>query len=102
MMGIQALNPAHATFGQEEVFIFHFPLFLNTTYEHLRYEAHQMKRILNRKEKSGKQKPASTVDLNTVIEAFKEIFHGLFRLCKMALPESAAVWELSFFLMSHY
>lgn len=57
-----------------------------------------MKRILERKVKSGIQKPSSLVELTKFVEPFKEVFHELFRLCKIAIaiPVSTASCERSF------
>uniref|UniRef100_A0A6Q2XCH7 TTF-type domain-containing protein n=1 Tax=Esox lucius TaxID=8010 RepID=A0A6Q2XCH7_ESOLU len=52
--------------------------------------------ILERK--AGIQKPTSVVDLTVLIEPFKEVFHKLFKLCKIAvaIPVSTAACERSF------
>lgn len=57
-----------------------------------------MKRILERKVTSGMQKPSSIVEVTKIIEPFKEVFHELFRLCKIAIaiPVSTASCERSF------
>ncbi len=97
IMGIQALNPTSSTFCQEEA-LFPFASIYSCNIDDLRHELHQMKRILERKEQAGIQKPTCIVDLTVLIEPYKEVFHELFRLCKipLAIPVSTAACERSF------
>ncbi|KAF3837723.1 hypothetical protein F7725_009491 [Dissostichus mawsoni] len=66
--------------------------------EDLGHELHQFSRILDRKIKTGMQRPDSTVELVQFIEPYKEVFFELFRLCKIAvaIPVSSASCERSF------
>lgn len=100
LMGIQALNPASATFCQEEA-LFSFGSIYEFNIEELRHEVCQMKRILERKGKSGIQKTSSIINLTTIIELFKEVFYELFRLCKISItiPVSTAACERSFSML---
>ncbi|XP_019905690.2 zinc finger MYM-type protein 1 isoform X1 [Esox lucius] len=97
MKGIQALNPKSTTFCQEEV-LFPFASIYECNIEDLKHEMHQMNRILERKMEAGLQKPSCIVDLTLFIEPYKEVFHELFRLCKIAvaIPVSTAACERSF------
>uniref|UniRef100_A0A8D3DVJ6 HAT C-terminal dimerisation domain-containing protein n=1 Tax=Scophthalmus maximus TaxID=52904 RepID=A0A8D3DVJ6_SCOMX len=97
MLGIQALNPSSNTFCQEEA-LFAFASIYECNTDDLKHEVYQMKRILERKVKSGIQKPSSIVELTKIIEPFKEVFHELFRLCKIAIAilVSTASCERSF------
>ncbi|KAF0027018.1 hypothetical protein F2P81_019759 [Scophthalmus maximus] len=97
MLGIQALNPSSNTFCQEEA-LFAFASIYECNTDDLKHEVYQMKRILERKVKSGIQKPSSIVELTKIIEPFKEVFHELFRLCKIdiAILVSTASCERSF------
>lgn len=97
MLGIQALNPSSNTFCQEQA-LFAFASIYECNTDDLKHELHQMKRILERKVKSGIQKPSSLVELTKFVEPFKEVFHELFRLCKIAIaiPVSTASCERSF------
>ncbi|KAL7394734.1 hypothetical protein ABVT39_003117 [Epinephelus coioides] len=57
----------------------------------LRHEVHQMKRVLQRKVACGIQKPSNIVELTNMIEPLKEVFHELFRLCKIAIAIPTAM-----------
>ncbi len=91
MMRIQALNPTSSTFCQEEA-LFPFASIYSCNINDLRHELHQIKRILKRKVQARIQKPTCIVDLTVLIEPFKEVFHELFRLSKIAvaIPVSTA------------
>uniref|UniRef100_A0A3B3RJL6 DUF4371 domain-containing protein n=1 Tax=Paramormyrops kingsleyae TaxID=1676925 RepID=A0A3B3RJL6_9TELE len=97
MMGIQALNPSSASFCKEEA-LFSFASIYACNIDDLTHEIHQMKRVLQRKVASGIQKPSNIVELTNMIEPFKDVFHELFRLCKIAIaiPVSTASCEHSF------
>lgn len=97
MMGIQALNPSSASFCKEEA-LFSFASIYACNIDDLTHEIHQMKRVLQRKVASGIQKPSNIVELTNMIEPFKDVFHELFRLCKIAIaiPVSTASCERSF------
>ncbi len=96
-MGIQALNPSSATFSQEEA-PFSFASIYECNLDDLRHEVNQKKRILERTVTSGTQKPSNIVELSKIIEPFKEVFHKLFRLCKIAIaiPVRTASCECRF------
>ena len=96
-MGIQALNPSSVTFCEEHA-LFAFASIYECNIDDLGHEVHQMKRILEREVTSGMQKPSSIVELTKIIEPFKEVFHELFRLCKIAIaiPVRTASCERSF------
>lgn len=97
-MGIQALNPSSASFCKEEALFFLFASIYACNIDDLTHEIHQMKRVLQRKVASGIQKPSNIVELTNMIEPFKDVFHELFRLCKIAIaiPVSTASCESSF------
>lgn len=97
MRGIQALNPTHATFCDERD-IFFFASIYECNIEELGHELHQLKRILERKAKAGMATPSSTDDLTKFLEPHFEVFHELYRLCKIAvtIPVSTAGCERSF------
>ncbi len=97
MMGIQAMNPSSASFCKEEA-LFSFASIYACNIDDLKHEVHQMKRVLQRKVAAGIQKPSNIVELTNMIEPFKEVFHELFRLCKIAIaiPVSTASCKRSF------
>uniref|UniRef100_A0A8D2ZIW1 HAT C-terminal dimerisation domain-containing protein n=1 Tax=Scophthalmus maximus TaxID=52904 RepID=A0A8D2ZIW1_SCOMX len=78
--------------------LFEFASIYECNTDDLKHEVYQMKRILERKVKSGIQKPSSIVELTKIIEPFKEVFHELCRLCKIAvaIPVSTASCKRSF------
>ncbi len=97
MKGIHALNPKNSGFLQEEA-VFCFGEIYESDSEDLRHELHQARRLLQRKQQSGMQKLSSIVELAVFLEPYKDVFHELFRLCKigLALPVSSAASERSF------
>uniref|UniRef100_A0A8C6SRB2 Zinc finger MYM-type protein 1-like n=1 Tax=Neogobius melanostomus TaxID=47308 RepID=A0A8C6SRB2_9GOBI len=97
MKGIQALNPCSATFCDKDV-VFPFASQYNCNTEDLQYEIPQLKRILERKQSSGQETPKALIELTVFLEPFKEVFHQMFKLCKiaLALPVSTASCERSF------
>ncbi len=98
IIGIQALNPTSATFCQEEA-LSPFASIYSYNIDDLRHELYQIKIILERKVQAGIQKPICIVDSTVLIEPYKEVFHELFRLCKItvAILVSTAACERSFF-----
>lgn len=54
--------------------------------------------LLDRRMKKGLDKPASVLEFLVFLEPYKEVFHELFRLCKIAIvtPVSTASCERSF------
>ncbi|KAF3833304.1 hypothetical protein F7725_026969, partial [Dissostichus mawsoni] len=96
MNSIQALNPKSKEFLKETT-LFSFAQLYDANIEDLGHELHQFSRILDRKIKTGMQRPDSTVELVQFIEPYKEVFFELFRLCKIAaaIPVSSASCERS-------
>lgn len=97
MQGIQALNPCSPTFCEKDV-VFPFASQYNCSTEDLQYEIPQLKRILERKQSSGLETPKSLIELTVFLEPYMEVFHEMFKLCKIAvaLPVSTASCERSF------
>lgn len=97
MKGIQALNPCRATFCEKDV-VFPFASQYNCNTKDLQYEIPQLKRILERKQSSGQETPKTLLELTVFLEPYKEVFHQMFKLCKiaLALPVSTASCERSF------
>uniref|UniRef100_A0A671K1Y8 HAT C-terminal dimerisation domain-containing protein n=1 Tax=Sinocyclocheilus anshuiensis TaxID=1608454 RepID=A0A671K1Y8_9TELE len=94
MHGIQALHLKSSTFLQEEP-LFSFAEIFDSNIEDLKHELYQTKRVLERK---GKNQMTSLIEFVVFLEPFKEVFHELFRLCKIAIvtPVSSAACERSF------
>ncbi|XP_069482613.1 zinc finger MYM-type protein 1-like [Ambystoma mexicanum] len=97
MQGIQALNPSSPTFCEKNV-VLPFASQYNCSTEDLDYEIPHVKRILDRRQTSGFEKPTSLLELTVFLEPYKEVFHEMFKLCKIALelPVSTAACERSF------
>jgi len=97
MKGLQALNPKSSTFLQDNQ-VFGLGEMYGCDQEDLTHELHQARRILKRKAESGARELASILDLTVFLEPYQEVFHELFRLCKIAvaLPVSSAACERSF------
>ncbi|XP_077053348.1 zinc finger MYM-type protein 1-like [Siphateles boraxobius] len=97
MRGVQALHPNSNSFLQESPF-FSFAEIYESDLDDLKHELHQAKRILERKRKEGMQSLTSILEFTVFLEPFKEVFHELFRLCKIAIaiPVSTASCERSF------
>lgn len=70
--------------------------------EDLANEVYQIKRVLDRKEKNGMQKLTNLIEFVAFLEPFKEVFHELFRLGKIAVvtPVSSASCERSFSVLA--
>lgn len=100
MKGIQALNPCSATFCEKDV-VFPFASKYNCSTDDLQYEIPQLKRILERKQSSGQETPKALIELAAFLESYKEVFHQMFKLCKiaLALPVSTASCERSFSML---
>jgi hypothetical protein len=66
--------------------------FAESDLEDLKHEVHQTKLLLDRREKSGRDRPSTLLDFVVFLEPCKEVFHELFRLCKIAVvtPVSSA------------
>lgn len=97
MRGIQALNPTNATFCDEAALL-PFAAIYGSNTEDMRHELHQLKRVLERKSQAGLEKPSSVIELTKFIEPHHEVFHEVFRLCKIAvtIPVTTAACERSF------
>lgn len=97
MQGVQSLNPKSTTFLNEEP-LFAFAQIYESDLEDLKHEVHQTKRLLDRREKSGSDRPSTLLDFVVFLEPYKEVFHELFRLCKISVvtPVSTAPCERSF------
>ncbi|XP_045888357.1 uncharacterized protein LOC123958784 [Micropterus dolomieu] len=97
MRGIQALDPKSTCFLQEEV-VFRLREIYERDSEDLSHELHQRRRLLQRKQQSGMPNFFCIVELAVFFEPHKDVFHELFRLCKIAiaLPVSSAACERSF------
>ena len=65
--------------------------------EDLKHEVNQTKRLLDSREKSGMDRP-TLLDFVVFLEPYKEVFHELFRLCKISgvTPVSSVSCERSF------
>lgn len=96
MKGIQALNPKSKSFLQEET-VFSFANIYECDLEDLKHELHQARRVVERKAQSGIDL-SSVLEFTVFLEPYKEVFHQLFRLCRIAiaLPVSSAGCERSF------
>ena len=92
MHGVQSLNPNSATFLNDEP-LFAYAQTFESDISDLRHEVHQTKRLLDRRMKKGLDKPASVLEFLVFLEPYKEVFHELFRLCKIAIvtPVSTAL-----------
>ena len=97
MQGIQALNPTSDDFlvGSKvqplaETF--------DCNMDDLMHELHQAKRLVQRKVDQGLQGLTSLVDFASFLEPYKDAFHELYRLSKIAvtLPVTSASCERSF------
>lgn len=97
MKGIQALNPCSATFCEKDI-VFPFASQYNCSTDDLQYEIPQFKHILERKQSTGQEIPKALIELTAFLEPYKEVFHQLFKLCKIALasPVSTASSKRSF------
>lgn len=97
MRGIQALDPKSKSFLQEAA-VFRLGEMYASDSEDLGHELHQTRRLLQRKQQSGMPNLSGIVELAIFLEPHKDVFHELFRLCKIAiaLPVSSAACERSF------
>ena len=99
--GIQCLNPNNKHFlsmSNLKPFAEQF----NINCEDLHHELHQAKRLIQRKTDEGKSVPKSVLKFTEEIEPYKEAFHELYRLCKIAVtvPVTSASSERSFSALS--
>lgn len=99
MKGMQALNPCSPTFCEKDV-VFPFASQYNCSTEDLQHEIPQLKHVLERKQTTGQEAPKSLMELTVFLEPYREVFHEMFKLCKiaLALPVSTASCECSFSL----
>lgn len=97
MKGIQALKPCNVTFCEKDV-VFPFASQYNCSTDDLQCEIPQHKRIFERKKSIGQETPKALKELTALLEAYKEVFHQMFKLCKisLALPVSTESCEHSF------
>lgn len=94
MRGIQALSPESDGFlllSKVKPFAETF----NANMDDLVHELHQAKRLIERK---MDDRPSSLLEFTCAIEPYKEAFHELYRLCKIAvtIPVTSASSERSF------
>jgi glycyl-tRNA synthetase alpha subunit len=82
MQGVQSLNPKRTTFVNEAP-LFAFAQIFESDLEDLKHEVHQTKRLLDRRMKSGRDRLSTLLDFAVFLEPYKEVFHELFRLCKI-------------------
>ncbi|XP_036842735.1 uncharacterized protein LOC118965606 [Oncorhynchus mykiss] len=97
MQGIQTHNPKSTTFLNEEP-LFSFAQTFESDLEDLKHEVHQTKWLLDRREKSGRDRLSTLLDLVVFLEPYKEVFHELFPLCNISVvtPVNSASCERSF------
>ena len=102
MRGIQALNPTSEHFADVS-HIRPFAEAYNADLVDLEHELHQAKRLIERLDDKGSEKPNSLVSFISCISAYGEAFHELHRLGKIAiaLPVSTASCERSFSALRH-
>ena len=97
MRGIQGLNPKSEKFlCMSDLKPFAEAYGLDS--EDLLHELHQAKRLIERKVAEGLPRLASVLQFTCEIEPYKEAFHELYRLCKIAatIPVTSAASERSF------
>ena len=96
MRGIQALNPKGESFLEEKTVLCLGCLF-DCDVEDLKHELYQAKKVIQRKAQCGTEL-SSILDFTSFLEPYKEVFHQLFHLCRIAiaLPVSSASCERSF------
>uniref|UniRef100_A0A3B5RDB6 DUF4371 domain-containing protein n=1 Tax=Xiphophorus maculatus TaxID=8083 RepID=A0A3B5RDB6_XIPMA len=97
MLGVQSLVPKSPLFLKEET-LYAFGQTFESDLEDLKHEVHQTRRLLLRREKGGLERPSTLLDFVVFLEPYKEVFHELFRLCKISvvIPVSTASCERSF------
>ena len=97
MQGVQSLNPKRTAFLNEEL-LFDFAQTFESDLEDLKHEVHQTRGLLDRREKSERDRPSTLLYFVVLLEPSKEVFHELFRLCKISVvtPVSSASCERSF------
>lgn len=96
MRGIQALNPKSKSFLSEEIVVSLAGLY-DCDIEDLKHELYQARKVVQRRAGCGNEL-SSVLEFTTFLEPYKEVFHQLFRLCRiaLALPVSSATCERSF------
>ena len=97
MSGIQSLSPQCNAFLQLEV-VRPFAISYECNLDDLKHELHQAGRLIDRKREAGCEPPKSILEFTCFLEPYKDAFHELYRLCKIAitLPVSSASCERSF------
>ncbi|KAF3856817.1 hypothetical protein F7725_017540 [Dissostichus mawsoni] len=83
-LGSYALNPKSSRFLQDDQ-VFALGEMYGCNHEDLTHELHQARIILKRKAESGAVQLSSIIDLTVFLEPYQEVFHELFRLCKIAV-----------------
>ena len=96
MRGVQALNPKGKSF-LEEATVLRFGCLYDCDVEDLKHELYQAKKVVQRKAQCGTEM-SSILDFTTFLEPYREVFHQLFHLCRiaLALPVSSASCVRSF------
>lgn len=79
MKGTEGLNPCSITFCEKDL-LFPFASQYNCITDDLQFEIPQLKRILERKQSSGKETAKALIELIALLEAYEEIFHQMFKL----------------------
>ena len=97
MRGVQCLNPQSGKFLVMSE-LKPFADAYNVNSEDLVHELHQAKRLIERNTEKGSQPPLSVLQFTRQLEPYKEAFHELYRLCKIAvtIPVTSASAERSF------
>lgn len=90
MQGVQSLNPKSTTFLNEEP-LFAFAQTFESDLEDLKHEVHQTKRLLDRREKSGRDRPSTLLDFVVFLEPYKEVSMGYFHFVRFLLLHQSAV-----------
>ncbi|KAL2102076.1 hypothetical protein ACEWY4_003837 [Coilia grayii] len=101
MKGIQALSPQSTSFLEKEP-LFAFANIFDSDVDDLANEVYQIKRVLERKKKGGMVNVITLTEFVAFLEPFKDVFHELFRLGKIAVvtPVSSASCERSFSVLT--
>uniref|UniRef100_A0AAX7VMJ6 TTF-type domain-containing protein n=1 Tax=Astatotilapia calliptera TaxID=8154 RepID=A0AAX7VMJ6_ASTCA len=101
MRGIQALNPKSKSFLSEEIVVSLAGLY-DCDIEDLKHELYQARKVVQRRAGCGNEL-SSILGFTTFLEPYKEVFHQLFRLCRiaLALPVSSATCERSFSVLKY-
>ena len=77
MQGVQSLNQKSTTYMNEEPLFAFAPTF-ESDVEDLKHEVYQTKWLLDRREKSGRDRRSTLLDFVVFLEPYKEVIHELF------------------------